>query len=330
MSIKLSILDPSPIVSGHSAAEALSRTRELALAADEMDYRSFWVQEHHNTESFAGTAPEIMMADLASRTKRLQLGSGGIMLPNYSPLKVAEISTTLSALYPGRIEIGLGRATGADPRASAALLGPGADNFPQMLRMLLDWVLDASDEVPLPPDHRARGISSRPKTAKPDIWILCSSPSSAAFIGAMGLKLAFADFLNPGLAPAALSAYREAFTPSLFAQRPYAAIGLTALTAKSKTQAETLASTMLAWSAARARGAGGPFLPVAQARHQLDQTPATTIRAGIIGEANDVADKLRQLAEDSGADELFILSVTETLQDRITSYRLLNEAWRQG
>ena len=210
MSIKLSILDPSPIVSGHSAAEALNRTRELALAADEMDYRSFWVQEHHNTESFAGTAPEIMMADLASRTKRLQLGSGGIMLPNYSPLKVAEISTTLSALYPGRIEIGLGRATGADPRASAALLGPGADNFPQMLRMLLDWVLDASDEVPLPPDHRARGISSRPKAAKPDIWVLCSSPSSAAFIGAMGLKLAFADFLNPGLASAALSAYREA------------------------------------------------------------------------------------------------------------------------
>ena len=129
MSIKLSILDPSPIVSGHSAAEALSRTRELALAADEMDYRSFWVQEHHNTESFAGTAPEIMMADLASRTKRLQLGSGGIMLPNYSPLKVAEISTTLSALYPGRIEIGLGRATGADPRASAALLGPVLASF---------------------------------------------------------------------------------------------------------------------------------------------------------------------------------------------------------
>lgn len=329
MSVKLSILDPSPILAGHSAAEALNSTRELALAADEMGYRSFWVQEHHNTESFAGTAPEIMMADLASRTRRIKIGAGGIMLPNYSPLKIAEISTTLSALYPDRVEIGLGRATGADPRTSAALLGPGADNFPQMLRMLLDWVLDASDEIPLPPDHRARGISARPRAKRPDIWVLCSSPPSAAFIGAMGLKLAFADFLNPGLATETLTAYRDAFTPSPFAQTPYAAIGLTALTAKTKAQAETLASTMTAWSAARAQGAGGPFLPVEQARRQLAAAPAAPTRSGIIGEAHDVADQLRQLADDSGANELFILGVTETLQDRINSYQFLHEAWSQ-
>lgn len=206
MTLKLSVLDPSPIFKNRSAADALNETRALAQAVDEMGYRAYWVQEHHNAASFAGTTPEILMADLAARTSRITLGSGGIMLPNYSPLKVAEWGSTLSALYPGRIEIGLGRATGADPRTSAALLGPGAQAFPQMLHLLMDWMLDASGDVPLPTDHRAAGIAANPPAQRAGLWMLCSSPESAAFAGAMGLKLAFADFLNPGGAKAALDA----------------------------------------------------------------------------------------------------------------------------
>ncbi|MEL6957220.1 MAG: MsnO8 family LLM class oxidoreductase, partial [Pseudomonadota bacterium] len=122
----LSVLDPAPIFEGRTAQNALADTRDLAVACDELGYSSYWVQEHHNTPCFASVAPEILMADLAARTQSITLGAGGVLLPNYSPLKVAEQFSTLSALYPGRIELGLGRATGADPRTSAALLGPGA------------------------------------------------------------------------------------------------------------------------------------------------------------------------------------------------------------
>ncbi|MEL6693553.1 MAG: MsnO8 family LLM class oxidoreductase, partial [Pseudomonadota bacterium] len=238
----LSILDPSPVFKGRTAADALNETRTLAIAADDMKFRSYWVQEHHNASSFAGTTPEVLMADLAARTSRISLGSGGIMLPNYSPLKVAEWGQTLSQLYPGRIEIGLGRATGADPRTSAALLGPGGQNFPTMLRMLMDWMLDASGEAYFPEDHRARGIAANPAGARPDLWMLCSSPASAAFAGQMGVKLAFADFLNPGGAKDALDAYHEAFEPSPFCKQPYAGVGLVVLAAETQAEAERLSA----------------------------------------------------------------------------------------
>ncbi|MDJ0920374.1 MAG: MsnO8 family LLM class oxidoreductase [Henriciella sp.] len=323
----LSILDPSPIFESRTAEEALQQTRDLAVAADAMRYRSYWVQEHHNTASFASTVPEVLIADLAGRTSRLTIGSGGIMLPNYSPLKVAEIANTLSALHPGRTEIGLGRATGADPRASAALLGPGAQSFPQMLRMMLDWVLDSSGHTALPDDHRARGIGARPNAALPEIWMLCSSLESAAFAGSMGLKLAFADFLNPGGAAAALTAYRSAFTPSPFAAEPWGAIGLAALAAETDERAQHLASSMMAWTLRRAAGHFLPYQSADAARQYLEEAPLTPPSRAVVGEASDVAKRLYTLAADAKADELFILSITETTASRIESYRLLDQAW---
>ena len=133
----ISVLDPSPIFEGRTGADALSDTIALAQATESLGYRSYWVQEHHNAPSFASVAPEILISAIGAHTKSIKLGSGGVMLPNYSPLKVAEQFVALEALYPERIELGLGRATGADPRASAALMGPGANEFPQMLRLLL-------------------------------------------------------------------------------------------------------------------------------------------------------------------------------------------------
>ncbi|MEM7493216.1 MAG: MsnO8 family LLM class oxidoreductase [Pseudomonadota bacterium] len=325
---RLSILDPSPVFQGRSAANALSETRALAQATDQMRYRSYWVQEHHNAASFAGTAPEVLMADLAAHTQRLSLGSGGIMLPNYSPLKVAELGQTLSALHPGRIEIGLGRATGADPRASAALLGPGAQTFPTMLRLAMDWWLDASDEKEIDADHRATGIAANPPAPRPDLWLLCSSPESAAFAGRMGVKLAYADFLNPDGAVQALRAYREAFDPSPFASDPYCAIGLVALAAQTQAEAERLSSTMLAWSMARQTGQFTPYLMADEATQALRSTGATAIQShAIIGAAEEVADRLAQKAATANADELFVLTITESLESRIASYALLDEAF---
>lgn len=325
----LSILDPSPIFAGRTATDALNETRALAVAADKMNFRSFWVQEHHNAVSFAGTAPEILIADLASRTDRIALGSGGIMLPNYSPLKVAEIGQTLSALYPGRIEIGLGRATGADPRASAALLGPGGEHFPQMLQMMLDWHLDASGERALTEEHRTYGIRANPAAPKPDVWILCSSPTSAAFAGSMGLKLAFADFLNPGGAAPALAAYREAFQPSAFADKPYCAIGLVALAAETEAEAERLSATVKAWSISRGSGHFKPYLDAETAAAKLEAAPLIPPNRAIIGTGHSVAKRLYETATEAGAEELFVLSITESTQTRIRSYELMDAAWAE-
>jgi luciferase family oxidoreductase group 1 len=324
----LSILDPSPIFEGRTAADALNETRALAEAADAMRYRSYWVQEHHNATSFAGTTPEILMADLASRTSRLALGSGGIMLPNYSPLKVGEWGQTLNQLYPGRIEIGLGRATGADPRASAALLGPGGENFPNMLRLLMDWMLDASGEEALGQDHRARGIAANPKGPRPDLWILCSSPQSAAFAGAMGVKLAFADFLNPGGAKAALEAYRAAFAPSAFTDSPYCAIGLGALAAETEDEAAYLATSVAAWSLSRGAGVFRPFQSAAAAAEKIEQSPLIPPQRSIVGTGEGVARSLYEKATEAGANELFILSIAETTKARIKSYKLIDAAWQ--
>lgn len=324
---RLSILDPSPVFEGRSGADALNETRALAVAADRMGYRSFWVQEHHNAASFAGTAPEVLMADLAARTQRIVLGSGGIMLPNYSPLKVAELGQTLSALYPGRIEIGLGRATGADPRASAALLGPGAQTFPNMIALAMEWWLDASGEEAIGPDHRARAIAANPAGPRPDLWMLCSSPGSAAFAGQIGVKLAFADFLNPDGAKAALLAYRAAFAPSAFAQEPYCAIGLVALAAENASEAERLSASIKAWSLSRGAGIFRPYMMADAAQARLDAAPLEAPTRAVIGRADEVAGRLLEKADSAGADELFVLTITECASSRIASYALLDEAW---
>lgn len=329
MTVRLSILDPSPVFEGRTAGDAFNETRSLAEAADKMGYRSYWVQEHHNAASFAGTVPEVLMADLAARTQRIVLGSGGIMLPNYSPLKVAEIGQTLSALYPGRIEIGIGRATGADPRASAALLGPGAQTFPNMLRLAMDWWLDASGEAKMGQDHRARGIAANPAGPRPDLWMLCSSPESAVFAGQMGVKLAFADFLNPDGAVAALKAYRDAFEPSPFAHEPYGAIGLVALAAETAGEAEHLSASIKAWSLSRGAGVFRPYLSADEAQAKLDAAPLEAPNRAVVGAAREVAERLQEKAALAGADELFILTITDSTESRIASYALLDEAWRK-
>ena len=327
----LSILDPSPVFQGRGARAAFDETRRLAMAADRLGYRAFWVQEHHNSPSFAGTAPEILIADLAARTEQIKIGSGGVMLPNYSPLKIAEQFAALSTLHPGRIELGLGRASGADPRATAALLGPGAREFPQMLNLLLGWLLDTSGEQAIPAGHPAHGIFANPRGNRPDVWMLSSSAQSAAFAGAMGLKLAFADFLSPGGAPAAIAAYRNAFEPSAFAATPYAALGLVALTADTSAEADHLAATLRAWALDRSFKQGDAFQPVDKAVEMLGKAPpelvAATEARAIVGDASTVCGKLGSAAVDSQADELFILTVAETTDARIRSYELIAEGF---
>jgi luciferase family oxidoreductase group 1 len=319
----LSVLDPSPLFTGQSARAALSQTLRLAEALDGSAYRAFWVQEHHNAASFAGTSPEIMLAALSQRTQYLKLGSGGVMLPNYSPLKIAEQFCTLAALAPGRIELGVGRATGADLRTSAALLGPGADAFPSMFQLLLDWLADAAGEAAIDAAHRARGIHVGAHGNRPDVWMLCSSAQSAAFAGAMGVKLAYADFLSPGGAGDAFTAYRAAFVPSAFTRHPYCAIALVAFAAETTADADRLTAPLQAWRTARLQGEFSPFPLAAETAH-INQ-PGTHADQAFIGSGREVALQIQALSRKTGADEMFLLTVAESFDDRLRSYTLIAE-----
>lgn len=325
----LSVLDPSPVFEGRTAQDALNETRALANLVDKLGYNRYWLQEHHNSSSFAGTAPEVLIPALAEKTRQIKLGSGGVMLPNYSPLKVAEQFSVLSSLYPNRIEIGIGRATGADPRTSAALLGPGAKEFPQMLNLLLSWLLDASGEAPLPDNHPAKGIKAMPGTPTlTDVIVLSSSPQSAAFAGAMGLKLAFADFLSPGGAHEAIAAYKKHFEPSAFNKTPHAILALVTLACETDSIAEQAASTARAWALYRAQGQFPPFLNPENARALLDQVGDTPLRQmveqrAIVGTKDVVRDRLNTVQAESDADELMLLTIAHDPVIRQNSYQLL-------
>src|SRR5271169_4316090 len=209
--IRLSILDQSPVSEGSSGAQALHNTLDLALLTDGLGYHRYWVAEHHGGPILAGPSPEALIGPIAAATERIRVGSGGVMLPHYSPLKVAETFSLLAGLFPHRIDLGLGRAAGTDPLTTFALQRDrrqaAPDDFPQQLTELLGYLDDR-----LPPDHPfarlAQTLPGRPE--RPEPWLLGSSQQSAIWAAELGLPYAFADFINPkGAEIAAL--YRERF-----------------------------------------------------------------------------------------------------------------------
>src|SRR5579884_3000878 len=209
--MRLSVLDQSPISEGSTGADALHNTIDLARLADRLGYHRYWVAEHHGGPMLAGPSPEALIGPVAAATERIRVGSGGVMLPHYSPLKVAETFSLLAALYPGRIDLGLGRAAGTDPITAFALQRDrrqaAADDFPQQLAELLGYLEDR-----LPPEHPfarlARTLPGLPERPQP--WLLGSSVQSALWAAELGLPYAFADFINAGGAEAART-YRERF-----------------------------------------------------------------------------------------------------------------------
>src|SRR5207248_419039 len=195
--MRLSVLDQSPIPEGSTGADALHNTLDLARLADELGYHRYWVAEHHGGSMLASASPEALIGPIAAATSTIRVGSGGVMLPHYSPLKVAETFTVLAALYPGRIDLGIGRAAGTDPLTTFALQRDrrqaAPDDFPQQLAELIAYFNDS-----LPTDHPFRHLAAtlpgRPEL--PELWLLGSSPQSAIWAGELGLPYAFADFIN--------------------------------------------------------------------------------------------------------------------------------------
>jgi luciferase family oxidoreductase group 1 len=327
----LSILDQSTIVSGRDAADAIQETLALARLADRLGYARYWLAEHHNSQSHAGSAPEILIAAIAATTRRIRVGSAGVMLPHYSALKVAEQFRALEAIAPGRIDLGLGRAPGSDGRTAFALnpnAAQAADNFPAQLRDLLGWLGEG-----LPENHPFRAVRASPEVPTvPEVWVLGSSDYGAQVAGFFGLPYCFASFITDGQgAQQALSLYRETFSDKR-ATTPHAAVAVYALAADSRAEAERLFAPRALWRLFRDRGSFPPF-PTAEEAAAHPYTEAEQARVdrmrerAIIGTGEEVRDRLAAMASELGVQEVAVLTPCHDKAARARSVTLLAEAF---
>jgi luciferase family oxidoreductase group 1 len=318
--MRLSVLDQSPVPEGSTGPDALRNTLDLAQLADRLGYERFWLAEHHGL-SLAGPSPEVLIGPVAAATERIRVGSGGVMLPHYSPFKVAENFSLLSGLYPGRIDLGIGRASGTDPLTTYALQRDrrqaSPDDFPQQLAELL-----AHFDRSLPSDHPfARlGHSLPGGDERPEVWLLGSSAQSAVWAAQLDLPYAFADFINPNGAEIA-AAYRER------AARPHVAVGLWAICAETDEEAERLASSIAMSMAMLRQNRPIPVPPPEKALRYLAQHPAPSGRRRIVGSPDTVRAGIEEVVAAYRADEAIVVTITHDHGARRRSYELIAEAF---
>ena len=328
MSPVLSVLDLSPVGGDNTQAQAVRESIEVAKAAERLGYHRFWVAEHHNIATLGSPAPEILIAALTQVTDHIRLGSGGVMLVNYSPLKVAEVFMELEALAPGRIDLGVGRALGADGRTGGALRSAGSEAFPQYFALLNAWLLDASGTEPITERHPAHDIRANPSgPSHPDLFMLCTSPDSAAFAGQAGVGMVFAEFIARTDAGPSVAAYRAAFQPSVFRKAPWAGVATIALAADTDLEAQRLAAPMRAGNLVTLQGGRRRFPSIPEALAFLDEhrdSPLLdqVLARAMVGDAASVRARVRAKAEAAGADEVFLMAVGPTLESRIRSLEL--------
>ncbi|MFZ3005064.1 MAG: MsnO8 family LLM class oxidoreductase [Phenylobacterium sp.] len=329
MTYTLSVLDLSPVSGDNTQAQAVRESLEVAKAAERLGYHRFWVAEHHNIGGLGSPAPEILIAAASQITSTIRLGSGGVMLVNYSPLKVAEVFMELEALAPGRIDLGVGRALGTDQRTGGALRSSGSEAFPQYFALLSAWLLDAAGVEPITDAHPAREIHANPAgPSHPDLFLLCTSVESAIFAAQAGVGMVFAEFIARADGGPAVAAYKGAFRPSVFRAEPLAGIATIALAAETAAEAERLAAPMRAGNLATLDGGRRRFTSIPEAQAFLaeradDPRLAGVIARAIVGDPATVKARLDDKAASTGADELFVMAVGPDLQSRIRSLELI-------
>jgi luciferase family oxidoreductase group 1 len=326
--VLLSVLDQSPIPEGSTPAQALHRTLDLAELADALGYHRYWVAEHHATPALACAAPEVLIGAIAPRTTRIRVGSGGVMLPHYSPLKVAETFSTLSGLYPERIDLGLGRAPGTDPMTMLALQRDrrqaAPDDFIEQLVELLGLLEDR-----LPPSHPfARHAGTLPGLPeRPELWLLGSSPQSALWAAELGLPYSFADFINPQGAAIAAD-YRGRFVDSERLGAAFVSVGVIAVCADSDEEAERLAASSRMMLSLLRQGRLIEIPPVDKALRYLETRERSSGgRRAVIGAPETVRAGIEQVASEYGAEEVLVLTITHDHAARRRSYELIAEAF---
>lgn len=329
--IRLSILDQSPIREGGTPADAIRETVELAQRVESLGYHRYWLAEHHGTEGLAGPAPEIMVTRVAAATREMRVGSGGVMLSHYSPYKVAENFKVLENMYPGRIDLGIGRAPGSDHRTAIALAygsQVGIEYFPAKIRDMAGFL---SDE--LPADHPLAGVQATPKAdGVPEIWILASSEGSTTLAARFGMGLSFAHFINPVDTEALLRLYRESFQPSEYLEAPSINMGIFVLCAETEEEAERMVSSRDLHRLRADRGQHGPMpSPETAAAYTYSEVELRRIQQNrqrlIFGTPDKVKSEIEEMSARYDVNEFIILSNCYEFSARVRSYELLADVF---
>ena len=330
---KLSVLDVSPVAAGSSSIQALRNTLDLARLADQLGFTRYWLAEHHNTPLIASSAPEIMIGHVADVTSRIRVGSGGIMLPNHTPLKVAETFRVLEALHPNRVDLGIGRAPGTDSLTALALRRSrqalSVEDFPARLADLLAFL-----DHGFPNDHPLQHIRAMPDDVPmPEVWLLGSSDFSAILAAQMGLRFAFAHHIQPQPALAALSLYHENFRASEYLKEPEALIGVSVVCAETDEQARELALPLQLVLLRFRTGKMGRFPTIGEAKSysytgEERELIELNRERSFVGSPETLRKKLTALAEAGGVGEIMITTMTHDHADRRRSYELLAMAFK--
>ncbi|HEX7368017.1 MAG TPA: LLM class flavin-dependent oxidoreductase [Pelobium sp.] len=330
-SIKLSVLDQTPIRKGSTASESLQETIELAKLADKLGYTRYWLSEHHNSQTLATGSPEIMIARLGAETENIILGSGGVMMPNHSTLRVAENFRVLEGLYPNRIDLGMGRAPGTD-RMTAHLLNPSNQFNPK------DYIQQLRDLQHLLNDEPLEGISEAKIQAipiintSPNLWILTSSGESALIAAHFGMALSFAQFINPVGAAAAIKAYKEQFQPSSELQEPKTSVGIFGFCSEDEEKVNRVQALMDYRLISFERGNYNKIYSYDDIKNeeydaQEWQRVLNNRQRMAVGTPNQIKQKIEKICQDFGTDEVLISTFTETKADRLQSYQLLSKTF---
>lgn len=332
MPLPLSVLDLTPIESGSSSAVALRNSVELAQTAERLGYTRFWFAEHHNSLGLASGSPEVMVAHVANQTTTLRVGTGGVMLPNHAPLRIAEVFHLLEALHPGRIDLGLGRAPGTDTLTAFALRRSEeairTDQYSGLLAELL-----ALDTHTFPEGHPFEAIKVTPADVSlPPIWLLGSSDYSAQLAAQVGMGFSFAAHINGPVAVPAMLTYRQQFTPSAQWPEPHAILAVSVVVGETAEHAEELLQIVQIGYAALASGRPYQMPTLEEARRTvlspLDRQRAQgMLRNVIVGDPSIVVERIREFAEQCHADEVMITTSLPNLTDRLRTVTSIAEQW---
>ncbi|MBV1789212.1 LLM class flavin-dependent oxidoreductase [Marinobacterium sp. D7] len=331
-SLRIGVVDQSPVYDGRPAAEALRRSVELAKRCEAAGYSRYWVAEHHNTPSYASPAPEILIAAIASQTRQIRVGSGGVMLSHYSPLKVAETFSSLQALFPGRIDLGVGRAPGGSSLSTHALAYPG---FPSGGELYSEQLADLLALVrnQLPDGHQYQGLRAMPGTETPPApWVLGSGSGSTRLAASLGAGFVLALFIGTDYrSPEIIRSYRKAFRPGGFGDQPSAMLATAVICADSMEEAKFVASTHTYWKLqAHLHGNREGLRPPEEVQtlyRQLSPSDRAyfdeTLRTMILGTPGQCRDQLELLSDEYAVDEILAINVTYRFSDRVKCYEEL-------
>ncbi|HYK74024.1 MAG TPA: LLM class flavin-dependent oxidoreductase [Pseudoneobacillus sp.] len=327
--MRLSILDQAPISANQTAREALNASMRLAQVGEELGYTRYWMAEHHDLPGLACPAPEVMLGYIGANTNKIRIGSGAILLPHYKPYKVAEVFNLLATLFPGRIDLGIGRAPGGSAEATNALSDQFLQqvwNMPKSVKELLQFL---DDDFPSENEFTKLSAAPVPEIA-PVPWLLGTSKKSALLAAEYGMAYTFGQFMSDQDGAAIIGQYLDSFKPRKQGDLPQVVLTISAICAETNEKAEEVALSTLIWALQRGKGSGAGVPSIEEAKqYPLNEAEQETIekmkQKMMIGDPHKVKEKLAELAEQYKADEIMIVTITHSPEDKIQSYKLIAE-----